>query len=544
MIKNYFFLNRFVTEVNSLMQGSLVSSVFSQEKDKLIIELKKNNVYSFLEISANPGFPYITLKDKFNRAKKNTIGFFSKCTSAELISFGISDSDRIIKINLSCGNLYFAIRGKYTNVSFVTPDSSIEHFKNPPDDFIEDNFLNEIKSTNFINEFNNFKIELNTGKDIWEQLKTNYPFLGKEILTEAKSRASNENTQEITLIVAKIVNEIFYEKPVVFLDNNNFTLHLAPATFKIFHFTERIYFDDIISAFNFYIGKKYYLDTLAVKKKKIQKHLEKELTRLSSKLNKLKGVIERGSKEEEYKKLGNLLLINISSLRKGMKIIEVQDIYNENNTVKIKLNDTLPPKKNVDLYFDKAKSDRTRYEKSVQLFNEVSELYSLQKKYEQKLFTAEKLEEFNLIMKELKIKEDNGNKNDVDIKSKFKHYIIDNKFNVYVGKDSRNNDLLTTKFAKQNDFWFHARSVPGSHVVLRVENTKEIVPKSILKKAASLAAFHSKAKTAGTVPVSFTLKKYVVKKKGMEAGMVALLREDVLLVSPEIPKNCEYVLND
>jgi len=72
---------------------------------------------------------------------------------------------------------------------------------------------------------------------------------------------------------------------------------------------------------------------------------------------------------------------------------------------------------------------------------------------------------------------------------------------VYVGKDSKNNDLLTTRFAKQNDFWFHARSVSGSHVVLRVENTKEIIPKSVLKKVAALAAFHSKAKTAGVVPV-------------------------------------------
>ena len=97
------------------------------------------------------------------------------------------------------------------------------------------------------------------------------------------------------------------------------------------------------------------------------------------------------------------------------------------------------------------------------------------------------------------------------------------------------------QFAKQNDYWFHARSVPGSHVVLRVENTKEIIPKNVLKKTASLAAFHSKAKTSGLVPVSFTQKKYVVKKKGMESGKVALLKEDVLIVKPEIPTGCVYI---
>ena len=135
-------------------------------------------------------------------------------------------------------------------------------------------------------------------------------------------------------------------------------------------------------------------------------------------------------------------------------------------------------------------------------------------------------------------------KNEDDLKIKFKHYKIDNKYHVYVGKDSKNNDLLTTRFAKQNDYWFHARSVSGSHVVLRVQNTKEPIPKSVLKKTAALAAFHSKAKTAGVVPVSFTLKKYVVKRKNMPAGTVHLLREDSLLVKPEIPKGCEFVADE
>ena len=102
--------------------------------------------------------------------------------------------------------------------------------------------------------------------------------------------------------------------------------------------------------------------------------------------------------------------------------------------------------------------------------------------------------------------------------------------------------MLTTRFAKQNDFWFHARSVSGSHVVLRIDNTKEVVPKSILKKVASLAAYHSKAKTAGIVPVSYTLKKNVAKRKSQSAGQVSLLKEEVLLVKPEIPSDADYLI--
>ena len=165
------------------------------------------------------------------------------------------------------------------------------------------------------------------------------------------------------------------------------------------------------------------------------------------------------------------------------------------------------------------------------------------KKIEDKLTTIASIKELDEIMKELKIKKQDQKKEKEELKDKFKRYVINGKYNVYVGKDSKNNDLLTTKFAKQNDLWFHARSVSGSHVILRIDNTKEAVPKNILKKTAALTAFHSKAKTAGTVPVVYTFKKYVVKKKGDPIGTVHLLKEDVLLVKPEIPNGCDYVMD-
>ena len=158
-----------------------------------------------------------------------------------------------------------------------------------------------------------------------------------------------------------------------------------------------------------------------------------------------------------------------------------------------------------------------------------------------RLDNIEEKEELRTIMKELNIKDEENNPVKDEMKNKFKRYVIDGKYLVFVGKDSQNNDLLTVKFAKQNDYWFHSRGVPGSHVVLRNENTNENMPKNILKKAAALAAYHSKAKTAGLTPVSYCQKKYVVKKKGMEAGKVALLKEEVLLVRPEIPQGCEYI---
>jgi len=278
--------------------------------------------------------------------------------------------------------------------------------------------------------------------------------------------------------------------------------------------------------------------------KLITKQLERELKKTTNKLNKLNTVVQRESKEEEYNRLGNLLLVNIGKIKIGMDSIEVENIYRSNEIIKIKLSPKLPPKKNIDHYFDKSKSENIGIEKSKELFEQAKTKFNELKANEKLLKSINDLKELKGIMKKMKIKDKDYIESKEDIKLKFKHYIIDDKYHVYIGKDSKNNDLLTSRFAKQNDYWFHARSVSGSHVVLRVENTKEAIPKSVLKKVAALAAYHSKAKTAGVVPVAYTYKKYVIKKKGYPVGTVHLLREDVLLVKPEIPEGCEFVVDE
>ncbi len=278
--------------------------------------------------------------------------------------------------------------------------------------------------------------------------------------------------------------------------------------------------------------------------KKINAFIDKELKRLSLKLNKLITVIEKGSQEVEYNKIANLLLINLNNITIGNSEIELDDIYETIapiKRIKIKLDSKLSPQKNADKYFEKARDSKINFEKSKRFYSDSKKEFEKLKSYQQILLKHNTFEEISSIMKELNIKNTVKSKPEDELSDKFKHYLIENKYHVYVGKDSQNNDLLTTKFAKQNDFWFHARSVSGSHVVLKVENTKEPVPKTILNKTASLAAYHSKAKTAGIVPVSFTLKKYVVKRKGMPVGQVSLLKEEVLLVRPEIPATCEYL---
>jgi len=304
---------------------------------------------------------------------------------------------------------------------------------------------------------------------------------------------------------------------------------------------EKLLFDSTIKAFNHYLNKKYQYDERNSKLKKVISFLDRDLKKYSSRLNSLLIVVEKGSQDAEYNKIANLLLINLNKINAGLSEIELDDMYSPGSKLKIKLDNKLSPQKNADRYFEKSRDSKINFEKSSKLYLSTKKEFEKLRLYKQQIEKNPTLEEINQIMKELKIKdEEKQNLND-DITSKFKHYLLEKKYHIFVGKDSINNDLLTTRFAKQNDFWLHARSVSGSHVVLRVENTKEAVPKNVLKKVASLAAYHSKAKSAGIVPVSYTLKKYVVKRKGQPTGQVSLLKEEVLLVKPEIPADAAYL---
>ena len=231
------------------------------------------------------------------------------------------------------------------------------------------------------------------------------------------------------------------------------------------------------------------------------------------------------------------MLANIHLLKEKKEHIIVTD-YLSDKEVKIKLNPKIQPKQNVDWYFEKSKDERISYGKSKELHQSTKDYYSNLLKLRDEFEASSNVNSLTAIKKKLNIKTANQSGKKLEDKIKFRHYLIDGKYHVYVGRDSKSNDLLSTKFAKQNDYWFHARGLPGSHVVLRTDNPKEGVPKNIIKKAASITGFYSKAKTAGTAPVAYTFGKYVYKKKGMEPGQVIVTKEKVLLVKPEIPDNC------
>ena len=122
-----------------------------------------------------------------------------------------------------------------------------------------------------------------------------------------------------------------------------------------------------------------------------------------------------------------------------------------------------------------------------------------------------------------------------NIERRFRIIKLNAGYEVWVGKDSASNDLLTMKYAGQNDLWFHVSGYSGSHTVLKIPEETEAVPKEIITSAASICAYYSKARNSKKVKVSYTKAKYVQKYKGAESGSVVIKNEKTLTVEPKLP---------
>lgn len=105
---------------------------------------------------------------------------------------------------------------------------------------------------------------------------------------------------------------------------------------------------------------------------------------------------------------------------------------------------------------------------------------------------------------------------------------------ILAGRTDADNERLSLRIARPADWWFHVSSVPGSHVVLRARDG-EVPGRAVLEAAAAVAAYHSKARSGGTVPVSCTRAEYVSKPRGAETGTVSIRKQRTLKVRPALP---------
>ncbi len=253
------------------------------------------------------------------------------------------------------------------------------------------------------------------------------------------------------------------------------------------------------------------------------------------KLEKLKGNLSRdlrkARRHREYRHCGNLLAANYSAIEKGQKEITLTDFTGQEE-VSIPLDEKLGPDANIARYFKKARKGEKGEKKIEQRLKEVERLIEKERK---DLDRISALAGSGDILQLIQPAPKTPGKEKSLPAGRFRRYQLDARHVVYVGRNAKENDLLTHSFASRKDLWFHARGVPGSHIVLKGAN--QSTPPEILKKAASIAAYYSKSRNSEIVPVSYTEKRYVRKPRKSPPGTAAPEREKTLFVTPSVPSS-------
>ncbi len=240
-------------------------------------------------------------------------------------------------------------------------------------------------------------------------------------------------------------------------------------------------------------------------------------------------------KREQYRIYGELLNTYGYSVPPGAKSMEAVNYYN-NETVTIPLDPTLTPSENAQKYFEKYGKLKRTFEALTQLTEEVKAEIAHLESISAALDIALLEEDLVQIREELAesgyIRRRGGGKRE-KVTSKPFHYISRDGYHIYVGKNNYQNDELTFKFASGNDWWFHAKGLPGSHVVVKTEGQEEL-PDSTFEDAARLAAYYSRGREQEKVEIDYIQKKHVKKPGGAKPGFVVYYTNYSMMIDSDI----------
>ena len=510
MHNNFYFLRQLSSALDRKLKGYSVVSCFSQNKDELIIELN-NEVTSFFIKAHLLSFSCLVFPDHFNRARKNSVDLFDQIILKKFIGVTQFENERSFALHFEQGySLIFKMHANRANVLLAQGERVVKIFRNQ---FVTDSLLT------FADLHRTIVWNKETFIENRNNLKQLYPTLGKVVWNYLQEKGFNpEDSKSWTLLNDTLR---LLQHPSFYLVNLNDQIKLS-----LLEYGEVIKtFDDPIEAINAYFFLLTSTEALQKEKSQIRKELTSTIDSCQNYVLKNEKKLEEITIDTQYKTWADVLMANLHRVKRGAKKIQLEDFTG--NEITIKLKPELNPQQNAQIFYRKAKNQEIEITKlSSSIENKKEEI----KKASQQLELLNSINTLAELRRHFKTTKTKVSKKPEALPF---HTAEHMGYQIWIGKNSVNNDLLTLKYAHKDDVWLHAKDVSGSHVVIKNQSGKTI-PKEVIERAAELAAYNSKRKTESLCPVAYTFKKYVRKRKGDPAGAVVVEREEVIMVTPRL----------
>lgn len=549
-------------EIVDKILGGRIDKVYQPEKDEIILGIRSmGQAYKLLLTSnaSNPKFHFT----QTNPSNPMTPPLFcmvmrKHLQSGKIIKIEQPDFDRILNIyveslnelgDYSVKKLVLEIMGRHSNIILTDENNTIldciKHIGHdtssvrevlPGREYTLPPSQGKINTLELDNNNFNEVLENNPSFEIQSVIYKNYtgisPIAASEICYRANVNGSTP-VEALTDIQKEIVFNKFAELvedikanrfyPESITNEKGKTIDFSPIEMTQFNGLEIKKYTSISELIESFYANRDFAYRIGQKTQDLRKLITQNIERCIRKKDIQMQTLRSIKNRDELRLKGELLTANIYSIKKGMTTVELPNYYSENQElVAIELDSNKTPSENAQKYYkayNKAKRTfealkdqiKSNDEELAYLESVLTSVNNCTDEQDVKEIRRELREEG--YVKKIKNQKDKSKKHSVPL-----HFISQDGFDIYVGKNNIQNDELTLKFARPRDIWMHTKNIPGSHVIIVANG--QTIPDTTLNEGAMLSAFYSKAKNSSKVPVDYTEKKNVKKPNGSKPGFV------------------------
>lgn len=559
-------------ELNKTLIGGRISKISQPETDELLLTVKSQQGNFRLLLSASASLPLIYLTEK-NKPSPLTAPNFcmllrKHISGGRIVSITQPSLERILRFEIEhldelgdlCRKyLIVEIMGKHSNLIFCNDQNqiidSIKHVS------CQMSSVREVLPgrTYFIPQTQEKADPLTIPENTFTALIGGKPArLSKTLytsLTGLSPVAAEEICQEASLDSDRAANS--YDEPELIHLYRTFRRYLEPLSqgsfepsiyyngkdpvefsclpLTLYDQYQKETFSSVSQLLERYYAERSSLSRIRQKSTDLRRIVQTALERNVKKYDLQKKQLKDTEKRENYRIWGELINTYGYHVEPGSKSMKALNYYTGEEIV-IPLDPQIPVQENAKKYFDRYGKLKRTCEAVTKLLQETGEEIEHLKSIQTALDIALQEEDLIQIKEELMdsgyIKKRRPGSKRPKITSKPFHYLSGDGYHIYVGKNNFQNEELTFQFARGNDWWFHAKGIPGSHVI--VQTGGEELPDRTFEEAARLAAWYSSSRDSDKVEIDYVEKKHVRKPSGSKPGFVVYYTNYSMMIEPDI----------
>ena len=540
MITNYFTLRALVDEWQDLV-GSRLGDAFSHHRGEVSLTFYEGESETSIVVGTTGNPLYVFRHDGYNRPKRNVVTLFEQIFDRTLIGLHIAQRDRLVRFDFGDVELLILPYGPRANVLVVDAEGNVTGALRNENALVGRVAPRAVAASDVPESLDEFERAMTAARGkTARRIRRVVPLFDDLLAHEVCHRAGIDPDNEIDSTSFTLL----YDSALTVRDRlDTPSPHLYYDESWVRHFS-LIELQHLSGAFegrsvgNTTEGVRMAVRAALARRAFEADHgpllrgLRREAEAAARSVERMLEEMSSPSRADLYERYGHLLMAHRPEASPDVEQVTVADLF-DGGMVDIPLDKRLSVIENAERYYDRARTTRrareasearldaalSRREQLEAALNEIADVSSLKE-----LRAAEERHRAVVALV--------ASQREASPEANPYRLVSFRGYDILIGRNARLNDRLTFGIANKNDLWLHARGTAGSHVIIR-RNRDEVVPREVIERAASLAAWYSKARGSHLVPVMLTERKFVRKPKGALPGTVVVDREEVLMVEPE-----------